>query len=373
MKRSLVNVYKWFFNLLNKYIFLNHIILVIHSEHEAKDQIFERLNYYFNKNTILIKYKYDSITIKLFAILPILKVHFGIDHTDKKFISNQWLFYNIDPNLNPLDAWEYHTIISLYRKQNKINYIKFKSLLSNIKDNNKNKCYLFATGKSLSNAINHRYDDGNIIVCNTIVKDEVLWKHLKPDIIVAGDALYHFSDSKFAIAFRKDLKKRLSDSNNTFFIFPVIFEQFIYREFSEFKERLIGIPIGKSRNITDNLLERFELPSFGNVLNLLMLPIACTISKNIFFWGFDGRAPLDKDFWENSNSHFYQEHIDELKLDHQAFFNYHIPKGNENKYVNDVHGDILENELSKAEKENFKFVMMHFSHTNAFQKRYNND
>lgn len=371
MKRILINFYKRFYNLLNRFIFLNHIILVIHSNHELKEQIFERINYYFGKNTILIKYKYNNFTIKLFALLPILKVYFGIDNTGKHYLSNQWLFYNIDPISNPFDAWEYHTIISLNHKINKTNKIKFKYLYNNIKW--KNKSYLFATGNSLSDAINYSFNDGNIIVCNTIVKDEILWKHLKPDIIVAGDALYHFSDSKFAIEFRKDLKKRLQDSTHTFFIFPIIFEKFIYREFSEFKHRLIGIPIGTRRNITDNILEKFELPSFGNVLNLLMLPIACTISKNIYFWGFDGRAPLDKDFWKNSNSHFYQEFIDELKLDHPAFFNYHIPIGNENKYVNDVHGDILENELTKAENKNFKFIMMHFSNTKALQKRYKHD
>jgi hypothetical protein len=108
----------------------------------------------------------------------------------------------------------------------------------------------------------------------------------------------------------------------------------------------------------------------GNVLPLLLLPLACSFSQKVYLWGFDGRGPEDKLFWRNSAKHSYPEYIPELQRAHPAFFSYNLPKENLNKYVQQVHGDVLEAELTKAEEKGWKFFMMHKSWTPTLQKRY---
>ena len=77
----------------------------------------------------------------------------------------------------------------------------------------------------------------------------------------------------------------------------------------------------------------------------LLLPIATSLSKNVFLWGFDGRAPNATNFWVTSNNHSYPELMDGLRDAHPAFFNYYLPKGREGEYVTEVHGDLLDMNL----------------------------
>jgi hypothetical protein len=280
----------------------------------------------------------------------------------------RYLFYNIDVNFNSNDSWEYHNVLSRFNKINKIEKGRLIDILCSLKTR-KSKCYIFGTGNSLSLASNLDFSEGIVIVSNTIVKDRLLIEHLKPDIIVAGDALYHFSDSLFSKAFRRDLFQRLLENNQMIFIYPAIFDVFIKSELGVFKDRLFGLPLGKMKSITYDIIKQYELPSIGNVLNLLLLPLACTLSKEIFLWGFDGRAPSDDDFWKNSDKHFYSEFIDDQKKNHPAFYKHFLPKDNLKSYVEQVHGNELELILNEAEKQEYRFHMMHFSHTQALQKR----
>lgn len=235
----------------------------------------------------------------------------------------------------------------------------------------KDRVYVFGTGPSLEAARERNFSDGHVIVCNTIVRDAALWHHLNPDFIVAGDAIYHFGHTSHARAFRADLKKRLAESQGrTWFVYPDLFDAIVDREFGEVKNTLIPIPFGKHSDIGVSLSQRFELPvGLGNVLNVLLLPLACTLSRSVWLWGFDGRAPSDKLFWSNSNRHAYLEHVDELKGEHPAFFEQLVPKGQESSYVKKVHGEALEERLARAEAEGFEFVMMHFTWTETLDKR----
>ena len=46
------------------------------------------------------------------------------------------------------------------------------------------------------------------------------------------------------------------------------------------------------------------------------------------------------------------------------------PAGNEIQYVNEVHGDWLDDRLTEAEERGFSFQMLHRSWTPTLQKRY---
>ena len=344
--------------------------LIVFNGKNVDPVIEKRIIFYFENEFKIIKLKYSVVYKYIFSLIPINKVYYGFCISNASLFEKYFLWYNIDPFINHIDAWKFHEILNKKKKSNlNINNNKFKDLISNYKI--KHKSYLFGTGSSLRFAINENYEDGYIIVCNTIVKDKELWNHLKPDIIVAADALYHYSDSLFAQKFRNDLVLRFTEVSNTFLILPHQFEYFAKKNMPTISHRIIGIPTGNSNTPIVNLINDFRLPLLGNVLNLLMLPLSITLSKNIFFIGFDGRSPNDKNFWKNSDKHFYNDLVDDLKKNHPAFFNYFIPKGKEEEYVKKVHGEDLDKFLTTAESEGYYFKSMYFSYTPALFKRYN--
>jgi hypothetical protein len=248
---------------------------------------------------------------------------------------------------------------------------RLKSALDYIKAQNKTRAYVFGTGPSLALAAESSFKDGVCIVCNTIVRDKNLFDKLSPSFIVAGDALYHFSFTKFATAFRDDLHQRLIEAN-VYFVYPALFDVLVQREFSDMSSKLIPIPVGVHDKIDCNLMDSYELPGLGNVLALLQLPLACTVANNIYLWGFDGRSPSDtvSPFWENSAKHSYSELMYTLKDAFPVFYDSVVPNNDSSKYINSVHGDRLEQLLRSAEMRGYSFEMLHPSWTDVFSKRY---
>jgi hypothetical protein len=231
------------------------------------------------------------------------------------------------------------------------------------------RAYLFGTGPSLARAIDRDWSDGFRIVCNTIVRDPELWSHIDPHFVVAGDAIYHFGFTDFARAFRADLAKRLVDSPHVFFLYPASYDALVRREFAFCADRLIAVPWGTHTHVHADLTVDFALPALGNVLNCLLLPLGCTVSKEVGLWGFDGRAPKDTLFWSNSNKHSYSELMPSLQAAHPAFFDEHVPKQDPEKYVRSVHGDVLEFNLSQAEAAGWRVRMLHPTYTPTLAKR----
>lgn len=234
--------------------------------------------------------------------------------------------------------------------------------------------YIFGTGPSLQLARQRSFDDGTTIVCNTIVRDADLWHHLAPAFLTACDAIHHFGPTPHAQAFRADALRRLQESNGrTLFVYPDLFDVIVRSEFRDIESLLVPIPFGEHSDITVDLTTCFSLPLHPNMLNVLimmLLPLGCTLSSDVRLWGFDGRAPSDSGFWANSERHSYPELMPSLRDMHPAFFADFTPKGNEAKYVNQVHGDLLDERLADAERRGFRFQMLHRSWTPTLQKRY---
>lgn len=370
-------------NFLHYFFGQKKIIILINQNIYSKEleiELERRAKFYFNNIDAVIKVEIiNKKSIYFYLFNPCVKVMFGIviNNDFMNYNQNKLFFFDVDFNNNPNDGWEWHNALTkfTYRRKAEKNIIekssiKFKQILST--SQKYEKAYIIGTGPSLSKASEIDWSDGYRIVCNTIVKDQIMWKHINPQFIVAGDAIYHFGSNNFALSFIDDLIKRLRESN-TFFIYPFYFHSYVSRVLEEFKDRLIPIPIVDRDLIHISLLKDFRLPdSIGNVLNLLLLPIATTLSKNVFLFGFDGRAPNDKLFWTNSSKHTYEDKLVEIIKQHPKFFDFHVPKQGENNYVNDVHGHKLEKILITAEKEGWSFVMMHKSWTETLNRRFAN-
>ena len=113
----------------------------------------------------------------------------------------------------------------------------------------------------------------------------------------------------------------------------------------------------------------FALPNTGNVLGLLLLPIACQLSKDIYLLGFDGRRASDKHFWTNSGRHSYPELIDEMRVEYPAFYDHFVPTENPLSYVTSVHGDALDSAMTKAEERGWSFCLLSPSTSPALARR----
>lgn len=275
---------------------------------------------------------------------------------------------------HPFAAWEWirfatdyqgHTPNLAYAQKN---FSEYADLLSRKR---LPRTYVFGTGPSLANADEALFRDGYKIVCNTVVRNRTFFSNLEPDFIVAGDALYHFSYTKFAVEFRKDLRERLLESS-CYFVYPAIFDVVVQREFVGLADRLVPIPVGKHENICVNLKDDFRLPAVGNVLPLLQLPLAATLSRDIFLWGYDGKAPSDSvnAFWANSSKHSYPELMWSLNDQFPGFFLHYTPENDSTKYIDDSHGLALERRLVQAEQQGFSFTMMHDSWTPTLARRF---
>jgi len=282
---------------------------------------------------------------------------------------------DLDFETNPMDGWALAELgAELTRSTLKKSIDAGRSIFSErvhaIRAAGDRPAYLFGTGPSLERAVDRSFDDGIAVVCNTIVRDADLWKKLDPAFFTAGDAIYHFGPTAHARAFRIDALQRLKESQGrTLFVYPAPFDVIVRSEFREIEELLVPIPWGPHTDVTVNLLDRFELPRLGNVLNALLLPLGCTLSREVGLWGFDGRAPTDTGFWSNSTKHAYPELMQTIRDAHPAFFADLVPKGKEVQYVNQVHGDLLDERLTDAEGRGFSFRMLHPSWTATLQKR----
>lgn len=337
-----------------------------------KREIIKRLNYYLENPPVII--------IEDIKHLPPIITRPTIYTSESQDIVNQTNFlqptFNLDYHTNPNEGWEWHRLIKIYKNIDQVPIInsarqKFETFISQLKTRNLSKVYLFGTGPSLAKYQQHDFSDGYRIVCNSIVKDKETWETIKPDIIVAGDTIYHFGLSAYAQRFRQDLHKRLLNSPETKFIYPSIFHPFVMREFSDLEAQLIPIPNNDQGNsINTNLVSDFSVSPLDNILNLLLLPLGCTLSKNIYLWGFDGKSPKDKLFWSHSNKHNYQLLLPSVVKTHPAFFKYHIPKDNPNRYIETYMNDMLERLLSEIEAQGYHVYMMHPSSIKPLAKRY---
>lgn len=348
-----------------------HRLLLVQTEPEQSGLSLDaRIAFYFADTNVPTRRISVNSLVPLFAHGPVLL--YGPKREDvprwHRLFNNT---FNINERTFATEAWSWfdarvHLEGSPSVETARSNYDRWRRSL----DPSLKCAYVFGTGPSLASAIDRDWSDGYRVVCNTIVRDRELWHHLQPQAITAGDALYHFGYTEFARTFRKDLINRLRETPETVFIYPDYFHARVALDLPIEPHRLIPVPTGRATTVHDCLSERFELPALGNVLNKLLLPIGCALSKRIGLWGFDGRAPADKLFWSNSSKHAYPELMHTLQAAHPAFYDHFVPKADPEQYVRSVHGDVLEHCLASGEAAGFKFEMLHLSWTETLMRRH---
>ncbi len=157
------------------------------------------------------------------------------------------------------------------------------------------------------------------IVCNSAVRDLTLIKTLQPDAICFADPVFHFGPSRYAAAFRADLRKSI-DVCDALVVIPAYYAGLLLAHMPEISDRLVSLD--------DTALDwcwpsefRAQVRQSGNVLTYLMLPVAFALVDQVDVGGCDGRATSENYFWKHNPTIQYS---DELMRDcfaaHPAFF-----------------------------------------------------
>jgi hypothetical protein len=222
---------------------------------------------------------------------------------------------------------------------------------------------VFGTGPSLDMAWERDFSDGYRIVCNTIVRNRALLDHLRPHFIVAGDAIYHFGNNLHAYAFRCDLERALAD-RPMLLITRDLFHPLFAHYHPAVRERAVAAE-SEPEGLHLDMLARPVYHQMANILNCLMLPLATALADEVYFLGFDGRAPGEQLFWKNSDANAYNELKPAIMAAHPAFFS----QTDYSSYACD-HSANAERIMAAGEALGKRFVCLNPSHIPAFQRRH---
>ncbi len=181
---------------------------------------------------------------------------------------------------------------------------------------------LFGSGPSLKNYKDFDYRNNLSIVCNSIVKNKELLKFLRPEIIVATDAVFHSGYSTYAAEFREALCEALDLVQEMVFIVPLRdLMLYKYNLPEKYQARIYGLEGKTLGEFNLDLIKNPCVKSTSNVLTFFMIPLASTISKNINIIGFDGKnISVKNKFWNYDEKSQFVDSIDYTKAAHPAFY-----------------------------------------------------
>jgi len=186
----------------------------------------------------------------------------------------------------------------------------------------RDRCYVFGTGPSLSKfAQTHLFSDGICLATNSMVRNKELLNKLDPIAIVAADPIFHAGCSRYAAAFRQNLREVMTTRNC--FFFTALRDYPIYLSYlpESVRDRVIGVPFDAKIPYNVDLLKNFCVNPKANILTLLLLPIAGTISKEVAIVGCDGRPLKEKEyFWGHDKASQFNDEMENIKKVHPGFF-----------------------------------------------------
>jgi hypothetical protein len=165
--------------------------------------------------------------------------------------------------------------------------------------------------------------DNRVIICaNSVVRSSDFLRSHSPDVIVAADALFHFSETQHGIRFRSSVENYLNSNSNSFFIFPQHFSPVVFATVKASRSQLVPIKARKYRNgsVLDFVRSR-KLPKGKNIFDYIMLPLAASISKKIYLIGFDGKPAEQKTgLWVSPSEFEFASEKRELEANYPGFF-----------------------------------------------------
>ena len=188
------------------------------------------------------------------------------------------------------------------------------------KELTKNKVLLCGSGPTIDN-FDINYQNYDVMICNSIVKNRKFLKQARPKYLMFGDPIFHPGPSKYAEKFREDVRFLIEEYDTQ--IFTLSRDYAIYKNVFEKKylNNFSFVPMKKINNYNSDLLKDFYIKGTGNILTLLMFPIAFSLYDEIMLAGFDGRKKEENSYyWKHSNKNQYDDLLEEIKFIHSGYF-----------------------------------------------------
>ena len=291
-----------------------------------------------------------------------------------KILANLHKVHIIDPNYySHTEASNYQGFFDRTRTSDQhqelteLSLRNYNALLDQVKGCSR--ATVFGTGPSLDQALKFDFSDGFNVVCNSIVKNRALLDHIKPQLLVFADPVFHFSPCKYSVEFRHQALNAIHDYN-CFCLVPKGRVALMLAHYPELKNRIIGMPtrIGiptRKRDFNFPTSDNFYVKASDNILTLFMLPIASAVAEKIQIIGSDGRQKNENYFWKHSSSAQFDELMQTVFDTHPSFFRDRV-------YTNyyEVHCKILNNLIEYGESLGKKYISLTQSYIPALEKRH---
>ena len=227
------------------------------------------------------------------------------------------------------------------------------------------RAYVFGTGPSLEQVTDAELLDGVRVVSNSLVRNERLMEKIRPSIVCCGDPVFHAGCSRYAAEFRRNLAAAMEKYPGLYAVVPITHYPYYCAHFSEeLVRRIIGVPINKLGRFNFDLLSSFNVNQTGNILTMLMLPVASTLAREVCVGGCDGRADKGQTyFWSHHTESQIADRMDDAKFAHPGFF-----KISYTDYY-DQHCAALELLMRQGEQDGRIFRNITTSHVPALLRR----
>lgn len=258
----------------------------------------------------------------------------------------------------------FHTLtqneIERYRTESKDKFQKMSKLF---KDKKSSTC--FVTGPSFSKYSEFSFSNENLkIICNSTIINKDFLKYINgPDILVFSDPVFHFSSCEYSCKYRDLIEETLKDYPETYIIIPDVTVPLMNLHFPHLEEKIIGVSFGDEINWPN--FENLTAMRTGNILTLLMLPLAASLTDKIYIIGADGRNKEEKYFWKHNKSAQLNDEMESAYMTHPSFFRDRSYSG-----YYEVHCQIMQDMVSKIEDDNKVLFSLTRSYIDPLVQRY---
>jgi hypothetical protein len=176
---------------------------------------------------------------------------------------------------------------------------------------------VLGTGPSLGE-LDVRAAAGRVVIgCNSLVRNATLLESLRPDAICFADPVFHLGPSEYAAQFRDDLLAAI-ERYDCFAVTRADAAAVLLRHHPRLEHRLVGFELGSTWRIPT--LEQATVHVTGNVLTLLMVPLAAALAEEVWIAGCDGRQHQENYFWRHHAATQYGDLMASAFRTHPSFF-----------------------------------------------------
>jgi len=181
------------------------------------------------------------------------------------------------------------------------------------------RAFVFGTGPSLEAAYDYEFpDDALTVVCNSIVRNDELLDLIDPDVLTFADPVFHFGPSRYADQFRTDAVETLREYDCVGII-PSQHHSLMTGHFPDCE--FVGVESRPYETPNYPTADDRTVMGTGNIMTLLMLPVASALADEVYVLGATGREADESYFWEHSDDAQYDDDLMNSAAEcHPAFF-----------------------------------------------------